>query len=349
MIRLIRLRPNFFSSTVRILVVLGGILLTLATPSLGDDDGPFQPFIEKYPEGWIDWDAGIIYGVGKGYLHLNGNSSNRAQRAAQVLALQAILKMAAGIRLDDRQTLEKLGDGKVVIYLKGFIRFTEHQSTFKDQAPHPYHEITLRAPLTGIDGLTSKLLRHLESKPETWQDFPVRTVRPKDESDDQTWLVLDARPTAASAHVQPALFPKITTPSGNVIYELKNVDEEAVVARGMARYVLSEQTADKLQTSGTGWDALLGQVDALLSLREAHAEDKPKRQKRRRYIVKQVQEAQGLMRTNLVISENDARQLEEEDASSQILKKCRVIVIAASPIGGIEGRAMRYFASIPSP
>jgi hypothetical protein len=135
------------------------------------------------------------------------------------------------------------------------------------------------------------------------------------------------------------------TPSGKIIYELKSVNAQALAQRGMARYVVSEMPTDKLQADTTRMDALLDRIDALISLREAHAEEKQKRQKRRRYIVKQVNEAQGLMRTNLVISENDARQLSDEDASSQILKKCRVIVIAASPIGGIEGQIMHYLAA----
>ncbi len=324
-------------------------LIIALAPFSYSADRLFDPLIEKHPDGWIDWDNGIIYGVGKGYLHLNGNSANKALRAAKVLALQSILKVAAGIRLDDRQTLETLGKGKVVIHLKAFIRFSEHQSVFKDQAPKPYHEVTLRAPLTGIEGLTSKLLGHLKSESQTWHDFPVRTGPAIDEDADQPWLVLDTRQMPASARLNPALFPKIMTPSGKTIYELKSVSEQALVERGMARYVVSDKPAEKLQARHAHIKTLLEQIETLLSVQEARAEEKTKRQKRRRYIVKQVQEAQGLMRTNLVISENDARQLTEEDASSQILKKCRVIVIAASPIGGIEGQVMRYYATVLDP
>ena len=332
----------------RVLFVVFCLISALASVSYSADR-LFDPLIEKHPDGWIDWDNGIVYGIGKGYLHLNGNSDNKALRAAKVLALQSILKVAAGIRLDDRQTLETLGKGQVVIHLKAFIRFTEHQSVFKDQAPKPYHEVTLQAPMTGIEGLTSKLLGHLKSKPQTWQDFPIRSGQAIDTKEDQPWLVLDARQMTASAKLEPALFPKIMTPSGNTIYELKNVSEQALIERGMVRYVVSDQPVEKMQARQTRLETLLNQIDNLLSIKEAHAAEKSKRQKRRRYIVKQVQEAQGLMRTNLVISENDARQLTEEDASSQILKKCRVIVIAASPIGGIEGQVMRYFATVQAP
>jgi len=348
MIHSSRLARHLLGRGSRVLFILGVLIMVLGSVSYSADR-MFDPLIEKHPDGWIDWDDGIIYGVGKGYLHLNGNSANKALRAAKVLALQSILKVAAGIRLDDRQTLETLGKGQVVIQLKGFIRFTEHQTVFKDESPNPYHEVTLRAPLTGIEGLTSKLLGHLKSKPQTWQDFPIRTEPEIDEDEDQPWLVLDTRQMTASAGLKPALFPKIMTPSGKTIYELKSVSEPALVERGMVRYVVTDKPAEKLQARQARFETLLDRIDAFLSVQQAFAEEKTKRRKRRRYIVKQVKEAQGLMRTNLVISENDARQLTEEDASSQILKKCRVIVIAASPIGGIEGQMMRYFATILDP
>jgi len=53
---------------------------------------------------------------------------------------------------------------------------------------------------------------------------------------------------------------------------------------------------------------------------------------------KQLRQAQGLMKTNLVISEADAKEIQKENASSQILKKCRVIVVVSASLGGIEGR-----------
>ena len=82
----------------------------------------------------------------------------------------------------------------------------------------------------------------------------------------------------------------------------------------------------------------------LFSPRIAHGEEKRRRKKRGKYIIKNVREAKGLMKTNLVISESDARDIRNEDASSQILKKCRVIVIVSSSLGGIEGRSLDQFA-----
>jgi hypothetical protein len=69
----------------------------------------------------------------------------------------------------------------------------------------------------------------------------------------------------------------------------------------------------------------------------AVAQEKADRKRQRKYVVKDVTQVEGLMKTNLVISEADAKEIREEDASSQILKKCRVIVAVSSSLGGIEG------------
>jgi hypothetical protein len=87
-----------------------------------------------------------------------------------------------------------------------------------------------------------------------------------------------------------------------------------------------------------------GDLLALLSPGQALAGDaSPARSSRgrRRYIVKKVETVQGLAHTNLIVSNDDAQALATEDAASRILKKCRVIVIVNSPIGGVEGSTGR--------
>jgi hypothetical protein len=92
-------------------VILFILFLPAFSSSIQDDR--FSSFIEKYPNGSIDWDNGLIYGIGRGYLHLNNASDASARRAAHVIAAGNILKVAAGVRLDDRRTLETLGSHRI--------------------------------------------------------------------------------------------------------------------------------------------------------------------------------------------------------------------------------------------
>jgi hypothetical protein len=327
-----------------VLLVIG--MLMMPTVLWSQDKKPFLPYIQSFPDGWIDWDNAIIYGVGKGYLHLNRNSKNRALRAAQVIALESILKVAAGVRLDDRQTLETFGKGRVTFRLRALIRSTEHKMVFKDQVDQPYYEVTLKAPMTGIEGLTARLLSHLRSEPLEWRDFPQRPEITDLDDEDAPWLVLDARGLNRQNQVNPALFPKIFCSSGETIYELKKVDENALIQRGMARYVVSGLSREELRSERASIASVVAKASAFLSARHAFAGNDTKKRRRRRFVLMEVQESRGLMKTNLVIGENDARRLKAEDTSSQILKKCRVIVISGSPIGGVEGRIYDHFARL---
>jgi hypothetical protein len=73
-------------------------------------------------------------------------------------------------------------------------------------------------------------------------------------------------------------------------------------------------------------------------VRGAWAQDGRKRKKRGSFVIAGAQQAQGLRKTNLIISEKDARKIRAEDASSDILKECRVIVVVSGTVGGIEGK-----------
>lgn len=325
----------------------------LITPSnaLGVDDERFEPYIESHPNGRIDWDEQMIYGVGKGYLDKNGGSKNRALRAAQVLALQSILKIAAGVRLDDRQTLQSLGDGKVVIHLKAMIRYEDFgDPKLVEDVSRPHIEVTRRAALAGVEGLTARLLDHLKSSPLPWKSFPKPSPAVFEEpvEETETWLVLDGRKLPAGERIQPALFPKIASATGEVLYELADIDEHALLQGGMIKYALSDAPPEDIELNPGAMNQFLLKLGSLFSANEAMAgEKKKKRKKRKRFIIKDVKKAKGLNKTTLVISEEDAKKLKSQDAAGKILKKCRVIVVVNSSIGGIEGGLPRFMARIP--
>ncbi|MBU1712275.1 MAG: hypothetical protein KKD47_04135 [Proteobacteria bacterium] len=338
---------NFLSDRtfrLKLIIILTVSILFFPVFSSSIEDDRFFPFIEKYPNGSIDWDSGIIYGIGRGYLHLNKNSENIAARAAQVIAAGNILKVASGVRLDDRRTLETLGKERVVIELKALVRYTVYRTEFIKNVKQPYYEVTLRAPLTGVEGLTSMLITKLKTVPLEWSNLPKPSDESVSDDEEKPWLVLDARNLPRKSLVRPAIFPKIISETGETLYETNKVDESALIKRGMAKYVVSDEPKEGLTSQNKSIDRILAEAGFLFLTDEAVAGDNEKRIKRKNYIVKDVKEAQGLMNTNLLISETDTRQLKSEDASSQILKQCRVIVIVSSPIGGVEGKIDRLLA-----
>jgi hypothetical protein len=196
--------------------------------------------------------------------------------------------------------------------------------------------VVYRAPLKGVEGLTRRLISHLREAPSGWDRFPVRgEAVPSGLDPDGPWLVVDARDLPHEEGAQPALFPRLLTPEGDPLYGLETVREAALVKRGMARYVTLSRAHDELFSSGPSF---LSRLRSLLAVRGAWAQDGRKRKKRGSFVIAGAQQAQGLRKTNLIISEKDARKIRAEDASSDILKECRVIVVVSGTVGGIEGK-----------
>ncbi|MFO7784287.1 MAG: hypothetical protein ACQET7_08565 [Thermodesulfobacteriota bacterium] len=303
------------------------------------EEVPFSPYVETHPDGRIDWDEGVVYGVGKGYVHMNQGSRAKALRAARALALQSILKVAAGVHLDDRETLESLdASGRVEIQLSALVRYEEHETVWMEEGDGPHARVTYRAPLKGVEGLTRRLITHLRETPSAWDRFPLEAqVPPAPPATDLPWVVVDARDLPQDEGVRPALFPQIKSTTGETIYDLGSVREAALVERGMARYVNLSRAHDELLASGP---TFLSRLRSLFKTRGAWAQESRNRAKRGRFVITDATRAQGLSKTNLVISDEDARKIRDEDASSNILKDCRVIVIVSGTVGGIEGQLL---------
>lgn len=336
--------PRMFRLGLTLLLGLASLLPALPVPASGFES---TPYVDKYPHGWIDWDDSVIYGIGRGYLDRNDGSRARAQRSARIIALQSILKLAAGVNLDDRHTLEMLGRGPATIEIRALIHFTEDKTSFVPEGPRPYYETILKTPMTGIEGLTSRLLSALKKSDGNWRDFPRPSVPGSPEDGAAPWLVLDARHLPPTGRPRPALFPQIVSASGEILYDLNRVEERALIDRGMARYVRSDEPRARLRSETETGGTAPSRLSGLFGVPAAIAGEKSERKKRQHFIVKDVETVQGLSRTNLVISETDARQLKAEDAASKILKRCRVIVIVSSPIGGVEGMLDRSLARNP--
>jgi hypothetical protein len=317
----------------RALIIHLLILLFLPWPVWAEDKD-FESFVEFLPKGRIDWDDGVFYGIGKGYPHLNKGSKARAIRVAQAGALSSILEIASGIRVDDRHTLSDLQKQNVIIQIKAIVQYEPFAREYITDKGEPYFKVTYRAPMKGVKGLTKLFLSQARTKPSLWKQIPL-PGEPSVDLMPGPWLVLDARGLPKGTPVEPALFPRVVSQTGEVVYELGKVNETALEQRGMASYVVSDKTHEELLS----WAGKLpfAWVMKLLSPPRVEAADKKRTRRREGYIISNATEAQGLMKTNLVISESDARKLKAEDKSNQILKQCRVVVIVSESLGGIEG------------
>ncbi|MBU0680400.1 MAG: hypothetical protein KKD73_03165 [Proteobacteria bacterium] len=324
-------------------------LFSLLVPGSGkaDNTPTFAPFVEHFATGRIDWDSGQIYGVGRAYLDANDNSPVKARKAADLMASANIVRLTTGIRLDDKQTLAALGHALTTLRIEAFLRDEKVENILVDAGKRPYFQATRVASIKGVSGLSAKLISALKELDMEW--LPQETASPQDvhDNEDEPWLVLDARNLPTETKLHPALFPKIISEDGEVIYELSQVELDSLTKQGMVRYVLSDDNLAEQNTPMSSLPiTLLDALDCLLGPPKAMAGENEPRTKRCRYIVKEVRQATGLTQTTLMISAQDAKMVKQENRSSTILKKCRVIVVMSSPIGGIEGRIPAFFAQV---
>ena len=318
-----------------------GLFLLLFCTSLWAVNGKFSPFVETFPSGKADWDSGYFYGTGKGYPLLNDGSKAKALKVAQANALSAILQVASQLRVDDRNTLGDLEKEKVIIRISGLIQYEPHAQEFVQEGKESFYRVTYRAPMKGVKGLTRQILTSLRSQPGAGGETG-RGGGPVNENDESPWLVLDARALKGPSRPQPAILPRVITENGETLSDFTTVEEQALVQKGMARYVVSDRSREDLMSMGR--EERAADLVRLLSPGPAFAQEKGERKRQTRFIVKDVTQVQGLAKTNLVVSDADAREIREEDASSRILKKCRVIVVVSSALGGIEGGLLNQFA-----
>ena len=299
----------------------------------------FTPYIEKKAIGWIDWDEGYIYGIGRGDIDQNGGSKQRAIGAASLLASGNILKLAAELNVDDKKTLQEIGGGRVVIELKAFLRDQEYSNKLITGAKS-YYEIIHKAPLHGVTGITAKLISQTGEGPVHTLPAVTRGAEESAAAEDSLpWLVFDARKLGGSRALSPAFFPKVVGERGAAVYQLGDVDRQVLANRGMARYVSSSASLSQIQQySASGFGAFQF-FRKMQFVQEAYAAEKsPPRSKREQYIVVDVKGTEGLKNTNMVVSEADAFRLRADDNATKILQKCRVMVLVSGKVGGVEGR-----------
>jgi outer membrane biosynthesis protein TonB len=340
-------------------------------------------FVQKYPQGEINWGTGIVLAYGKGTISA-GDSSNaeeNAARAAEVDAKAHLLEIINDIPVDDRI---KTGDEKRMSFaLEGFVQGAE---TVARSRTGTTVNVTVQAPLRGVKGLTVAILGYYTPevgpppappaepatpetpkppkpkpstkpvpkpeppKPQAEQPKAEATpeAKPKPETKpapekpeltepaspttEYTGVVIDARAVAIS----PAIFPKVQDTSKQDVYTVKETNKDDLQKRGMASYATVSRD---VQISRLFPKAL---VIPVLYMPEGDAA-KPKRRQGYKPLVVKAAGAEGAnIKANLVISEEDARRLQELNKATGALKECRVVVVVSSEIGGLEGRLLTY-------
>ncbi len=275
-----------------------------------------ESFVQKYPQGEINWGEGLVIAHGIGQLTEQGtNSEEKAARAAEIDARARLLEMINDISLDDRRKAGQ--DERIAFLLEGFVRGSEIVARSKSGSTI---NLTVQAPIRGVQGLLKTIHGFYTPDPPPPKPEPIRPVAVS-EVKSYTGVVIDARKVS----ITPALFPKITDTKEREVYSVGQVNKEELQKRGMASYALVSRDA---KISRLFPNATLLHVSYHPGKVEDSNRELSKRQGQNAFILR-AESSEGEIKSSIVLTDEDAARLVSIGEHTNALKDCRVVIVVS--------------------
>ncbi|GBE07134.1 hypothetical protein BMS3Abin11_00237 [bacterium BMS3Abin11] len=333
--------------------ILAGALLPLAvmTGNAAEKSNPAQPLLEKFDKGYINWKSGeYIANVSapvpteyRGKAVSQAMGKELALRVSRALADSVFIQIVADTRVDAKHRLSQLVKGDAEIKLVGNIRGKELiQQKWVNRINKLWLEASYRISMHGVDGVISHIYdQAIEARPVR---HPAPAKAPAGTSDNstsltQTVVYIDARGTG----LQPALFPVIMDQSGAPLLDPAEAGKSYISENRVLEYVV--------ERSGQSLSALLTRDDAIIIsavkypafsmtwiISTSYAEEPAPVRKRKKRRVMKATEAEGLLKSNIIVGKEDAKRLRQAQANGELSARPRIIVITDGTVGGTEGK-----------
>lgn len=315
--------------TVHAVIVCWAVMLLVVAPGGGfaqtdnpDEDAPLvaepvstDDFIEPLPSGSVNWQTGAMTAKGIGIPPMNSVSLAQARamavRAAVVDARRNLLSIMKGVQIDSTTTLQNamVESDVVVENVRGFLQ----NSRILDTAYMSDGSVEVTVGMNIRGDLSSVVLppvsefapvSPIPTPPAAVQDeglepLPIPESKEGTEITQEpkvvtfTGLLIDAR----GLGVRPAMTPKVLDEDGNEVYGSSFVSREYAIRQGMIGYAKDVERA------------------------RIHS-----RVAKSPLVVKALA-ARGRAKTDLVISNSDAKTLQSLGEKQDFLQKCRVMVV----------------------
>ena len=252
--------------------------------------------------GYIDWEEGYIYAVGDGVPPAEAVNPAQARvmakRAAIDTALARLLEMAKAVRVDAESTTVNFVNESYVVRTRvsGLVANAEIVKLrhFEDGS----YQILMRMPINGIEGLASAILPiQIEKVIHVRIAYEITAEEMQEEMKAAyTGLIVDAR----GLEVKPAMYPRLVTQAGKVIYDIMAANPNIVIQQGLVDYCSSLEAA--MRCPRIGENPLTVEAIAV----------------------------SGTYGADLVLSEEDAEKILQADASGHFLSEARVVIVIGS-------------------
>jgi hypothetical protein len=292
---------------------------------------PMQNYVQKYPQGEVNWGEGFVHAYGKGVIAA-GQSEEEAARAAEIDAKAHLLEIVHDIPVDDRM---KSGENERMSFaLEGFVQGAEVVARSRQGSTV---NVTVRAPVRGVKGLSMTLYGFYTPPPPAVTEVIVPTrkkqtqkpPKPEPKPEQFTGIVIDARAIPTT----PAIFPRVEDTKKREVYGVSKVNEEDLEKRGMASYAI---VAREVKISRMFPNAII--IPANYSPDPPQQQTKKKRRQGYNPMLVKAAGTDGKLKATLIVSEADAQKIVDADDENGVLKECKVVVVVSSEVGGLEGK-----------
>ncbi len=302
-------------------VIIGAICWVGAgSRAMAQTVGPGE-VIEAVGSGEINWTTGWIKAGGLGVPPPQAGPSQAkemAERAAYIVALRNLAEIVNGVRVDAETVVENyfVKSDTIKTQVSGFIRGAQKVKT--DVEPDGSVRMLVRMPLWGSDSLITAFSH----------EKAVRSQKVPSEPPTQggmTGLVIDAR----GLGTKPAFFPLLLDEQGAVVYGPETVDQSIAEKEGLVEYHTLPKDANLSSLFG----------DHMSVIRPVRI-TAPPRQGPRPLKIKGFNKA-GTLKTNILISSQDAKKIREDPNLMAALRRSKVVVVTDPMVGGIQGRLLQ--------
>jgi len=288
------------------MAVITGMVFLLAQAGFCQNTVSMTEWVEKVGQGSVNWSAGYIEAIGIGAPPDRSlgkiNARPMALRAAKVDAYRNLLEMTKGVQVDSRTTIKDFTVDSDVIntQVEGLVKGAQvvDQQYMSDGTV----EVKLRMPLYGnlsqiVVPLAIEKRKAVPppapAAPAPPPPAPAVTAPPPAAPVAYTGLVVDGRGIGA----RPAMSPRIYDEDGKEVYGSANVDREYAVQQGMSGYARDLTAAQSNQR-------VTANPVTVKALKTG---------------------APG--RSDLIISNADAKVIRDSADNASFMKKCRVMIV----------------------
>jgi len=248
--------------------------------------------VQKGSNGQVDWSQGSIMAYGEGSVPATATNPGQARllaiRAARLDALRNILEMTQAIHITATTTV-----AQAMVASDEIKTQVEGVIQGAQQVGDPVYlsdatvKVTMSVPVA--QGLAAAVLPPTGFSAEAPRSFPPV---PKGATT-YTGLIIDARKLG----VKPAMAPHVLDTAGNEVYGTSQVNRDYAVEQGMVGYAKTLEAA---------------RADSRVS-------DNP--------LVARATQALGAAKTDVQVSDDDAKAIRDAAGKMSFLSQCRVIIV----------------------